>query len=148
MKIYLGADHNGYELKNLVRDHLIHAGFDVKDVGAKTLDPDDDAIEFAHAAARGVLDNDDNLGVLICGTGQGMAMAANRINGIRAALAWDVDTAQASRHDENANVLVLPSRYISQDQATAVLEAWLAAKTTHDTKFLRHLDEMKEEMSD
>src|SRR6266705_1818794 len=101
MKIYLGADHNGYELKNFVRDHLAKTGYDVEDVGAKSLDPDDDYPRFAYAAATGVLGGDADLGVLVCGTGQGMAMAANRVHGIRAALAWDVESAQAARHDEN-----------------------------------------------
>jgi ribose 5-phosphate isomerase B len=141
MTIYLGADHNGYELKNIVRDHLKNTGHDVEDVGAKTLDPEDDVITFAHAAARGVLEEDANIGVLICGTGQGMAMAANHMRGIRAALAWDIDSAQASRHDENANILVLPSRYIGKDQAISVLEAWLTAKSASSPQYLHGLDE-------
>jgi ribose 5-phosphate isomerase B len=145
MKIFLGADHAGYELKNLLREHLHHAGYEVEDVGAKTLDDDDDYPRYAYSVASRVLGgNDADLGLLICGSGQGMSIAANRVNGIRAALAWDEESAQASRRDDNANVLVLPARFISDRQAESMVDAWLAAKFRADPKYQRRLDELEQ----
>jgi ribose 5-phosphate isomerase B len=145
MKIFLGADHAGYELKNHLREYLHHSGHDVEDLGAKTLDADDDYPQYAYKVASQVLGGaDDDLGVLICGSGQGMSMAANRVNGVRAALAWDETSAQAAKHDDNANVLVLPARFISQRQAEAMVDAWLNAKFKADPKYQRRLDELEE----
>jgi ribose 5-phosphate isomerase B len=117
----------------------------VVDVGAKSLDEDDDYPRYAYKVAGQVLGGDDSdQGLLICGSGQGMSMAANRVNGIRAALAWDEDSAQAAKRDDNANVLVLPARFISQRQAEAMVDAWLNAKFKSDPKYQRRLDELEE----
>lgn len=145
MKIYIGADHAGYELKNQLKEHLVHSGHEVEDVGAKTLDEDDDYPRFAYAMAAKILGgDDDDRGVLICGSGQGMSMAANRVNGVRAALAWNTESAKAARADDNANVLVLPARFIAEPDAAAMVDAWLAAKFKSDPKYLRRLDELEE----
>jgi len=145
MKIYIGADHAGYELKNQLKEHLIHAGHEVEDVGAKTLDEDDDYPRFAYALAAKILGgDDDDRGVLICGSGQGMSMAANRVNGVRAALAWNAESAKAARADDNANVLVLPARFIVESDAAAMVDAWLATKFKSNPKYLRRLDELEE----
>lgn len=145
MKIFLGADHAGYELKNLLREYLHHAGHEVEDVGAKTLDGDDDYPRYAYYVASKVLGgNDDDCGLLICGSGQGMSMAANRVNGVRAALAWDEESAQAARRDDNANVLVIPARFVSDRQAESMVDAWLSAKFKADPKYQRRLDELEE----
>ena len=146
MKIFLGADHAGYELKNQLREHLHHAGHEVVDVGAKTLDEDDDYPKYAYLVASQLLGEEDGtaLGLLVCGSGQGMSMAANRVNGIRAALAWDEASARASRADDNANVLVLPARFVAPDQAAAMTDAWLKAEFKADPKYQRRLDELEE----
>src|ERR1019366_163513 len=111
MKLYLGADHAGYELKNALREHLFHLGYEVEDLGAETLDTEDDYPRYAYAVAVKVLGGDDDRGILVCGSGQGMSIAANRVNGIRATLAWSDESAIASRRDDDSNVLVLPSRF-------------------------------------
>jgi ribose 5-phosphate isomerase B len=146
MKIYIGADHAGYELKNVLREHLHHAGHEVIDVGAKTLDESDDYPRYAYAMAAKILGEEDSdaHGVLVCGSGQGMSMAANRVNGIRAALAWDVQSAVAAREDDNANVLVLPARFVTDYAAIEMADAWLEAKFKKDPKYLRRLDELEE----
>src|ERR1022692_4263833 len=106
MKIFLGADHAGYKLKNILSEHLVHAGYEVEDLGAKTLEDHDDYPRYAYAVASKILGAEDNdRGILICGSGQGMSMAANRVNGVRAALAWNTESARAAREDDNANVL-------------------------------------------
>jgi ribose 5-phosphate isomerase B len=144
VKIYLGADHAGYEFKNALREHLFHLGYEVEDLGAKTLDADDDYPRYAYDVAVKVLGGEDDLGILICGSGQGMSMAANRVSGIRAALAWSEATAKAAKRDDNSNVLVLPSRYISEEEAFAAAEIWLKSGFDGDPKYQRRLDEMEQ----
>ena len=129
MKIFLGSDHNGFHMKEDVFAYLAKHGYDVEDVGDKYLDPADDFPEFAQAAALKVLGEEDNdaRAILLCGGGQGMAMAANRFRGIRASVIWDAFEAKMTRNDNNSNVLCLPSR-ILEDDATAwqgILETWL-----------------------
>jgi ribose 5-phosphate isomerase B len=145
MIIYLGTDHAGYELKNILAEHLTHAGHQVEDLGARTLDEADDYPRYAYAVAGKVLGgNDDDRGILLCGSGQGMSMAANRVNGVRAALAWNVESAEAARRDDNANVLVLPSRFVDAETAEAMVDAWLAVEFRADPKYQRRLDELEE----
>jgi ribose 5-phosphate isomerase B len=144
MKIYLGSDHDGYELKNLLREHLTHAGYDIEDVGARTLDEDDDYPQYAYAVATKILGADDDLGILICASGQGMAIAANRVSGIRAAIAWNEETAVHAKHDDNANVLVLAARYTDNDTCVAAVDAWLNTKFSDVPKYARRLKEIDE----
>ena len=145
MTIYLGADHAGYELKNQLSEHLIHQGIKVEDCGAKTLDEDDDYPKYAYFVASKLLGGaDEDRGILICGSGQGMSMAANRVNGVRAALAWDEATAKSAIEDDDANVLVLPSRHVDAETAFAMVDAWLEASFKSDPKYRRRLDELEE----
>jgi ribose 5-phosphate isomerase B len=145
MKIYLGADHGGYELKNVLREHLTHNGYDVEDLGAKTLDPDDDYPRYAYDVATKVLGGDDgDLGLLVCRSGQGMAIAANRVGGIRAAIAWSPETARHARRDDNVNVLVLANDYTDQDTAIAAVDAWLKTEFSKNPRYQRRLDQIEE----
>ena len=145
MKVYLGADHGGYELKNQLAEHLRHAGHEVVDIGAMTLDEDDDYPKYAYGVAVKVLGEEaDGRGVLLCRSGQGMTIAANRVRGIRAALAWNVETAVHGRRDDNANVLVLPSDYMDFQLAADAVDAWLATEFKNDPKYARRLDELEE----
>jgi ribose 5-phosphate isomerase B len=146
MKVYLGADHAGYELKNVLREHLTHHGYEVEDVGAKTLDPDDDFPQYAYAVATKVLgdDSDDARGILVCGSGQGIAMAANRVHGIRAAVIWNVAGAKETRQDNDSNVLSLPARMIDQDTALAIVDAWLEEKFSGEERHQRRIQQMEQ----
>lgn len=144
MKIYIAADHAGYELKNQLREHLTHQGYDVEDVGAMTLDEDDDYPKYAYAAAIKLIAGEDDKAVMICGSGQGMSIAANRVRGIRAALAWDQNSARAAKHDDDANVLVLPARFINEADAADMVDAWLKTEFGKDKKYHRRLDEIEE----
>ena len=145
MKLYLGADHAGYELKLKLSEHLVHQGIEVEDLGAKTLDAEDNYTRYAYDVASKILGgDDDDRGVLICGSGQGMSMAANRVNGVRAALAWNEESARSAIEDDDANVLVLPARFIDVDDALAMVDAWLEADFKADPKYRRRLDELEE----
>ena len=128
-KIYLGADHVGFKLKNRLVAELKKLGYDPIDVGAKSLDPADDYPDYAKPVAEAVSSGKVQRGILTCGTGLGMSYAANRYPKVRAALVWNEELAQQSRQHGNANVLVLPAQYITEEQGVSMLHKWL------DTKF-------------
>lgn len=125
MKIFLGSDHNGFHLKEKIFAYLAKHDYDVEDVGDMTLDPDDDFPQFAQAAAIKVLGEDDARAILLCGGGQGMAMAANRFRGIRASVIWDAYEAKMTRNDNDSNVLCLPSRIFDEGDWEGIIETWL-----------------------
>lgn len=128
MKIFLGSDHNGFHLKEKVFAYLSKNGFDAEDVGDQVLDPDDDFPEFAAQAAIKVIgsEDDDPRAILLCGGGQGMAMAANRFSGIRASVVWDEKEAKLTRNDNDSNVLSLPARILEDDDLwEKIVHAWL-----------------------
>ena len=129
MKIYLGADHQGFAMKAAVLAYLKDRKYDAEDVGDDELDPADDFPEFAHAAAHKVLSDPSHeaRAILICGGGQGMAMAANRFRGIRASVIWDAYEAKMTRNDNDSNVLCLPSRILADNEAVwkDIIDTWL-----------------------
>src|SRR2546430_1698801 len=113
MKIFLGSDHQGFQLKEKLFAYLSKHDYDVEDVGDKELDPDDDFPQFAYLAATKVLGEEkDGRAILLCGGGQGMCMAANRVRGIRAAVIWDAHEAKMTRNDNDSNVLCLPAKLL------------------------------------
>lgn len=129
MKIYIGSDHMGFHLKEKVFAYLAKHGYDVEDVGDQVLDPNDDFPEFAQKAATKIIGSTDKdpRGILLCGGGQGMAMAANRFRGIRASVIWDAYEAKMTRNDNDSNMLCLPSRILEGDDMgwQGILETWL-----------------------
>lgn len=147
MKIYLGADHQGFYLKEKLETYLLKRGFDAQDVGNAELDPEDDFPQFAQMAATKVLgeeDSQDPRAILVCGGGQGMCMAANRFRGIRAALVWDSREARASRHDNNSNILCLPARILDDDAELwkDVVDTWLATPFSGVARYKRRNDDL------
>lgn len=149
MKIFLGSDHNGFHMKEHVMAYLAKHGYDVEDVGDVVLDPNDDFPEFAQAAALKVLGHpeEDARAILLCGGGQGMAMAANRFHGIRASVIWDAYEAKMTRNDNDSNVLCLPSRILENDDAAwqGIIETWLSSPFAAAPRYVRRnmqLDEL------
>jgi ribose 5-phosphate isomerase B len=141
MIIFIGADHNGFDMKRELIDELRATGYQVIDRGDETRQPDDDFPEFAAnvVAAMKACDDPDPRGILICGSGQGMCMAANRFRGIRASLVWDLEEAHAARNDDDSNVLCLPARYISTREATKIAEAWMATPFAGAPRYKRRI---------
>lgn len=141
MKIYLGSDHNGFHLKEKVFAYLAKHSYDVEDVGDQVLDPNDDFPEFAQAAALKVLGSEDRdpRAILLCGGGQGMAIAANRFRGIRASVIWDAFEAKMTRNDNDSNVLCLPSRVLEDDDAAwqGIIETWLSTPFATAVRYKR-----------
>jgi ribose 5-phosphate isomerase B len=128
-KVYVGADHAGFKLKGKLVAELQRLGYEPVDVGPKTLDPADDYPDYARPVAQAVSDGAAPRGVLTCGTGLGMSYVANRYPHVRAAVVWSPEIAELSRKHNDANILVLPSRFISDDESLEILRRWL------DTKF-------------
>lgn len=145
MKIFMGADHNGFELKQQLAEALIRSGHKVIDEGDLQLDPDDDFPQFAERVVRAMqADSGESRGILICGSGQGMCMAANRFKGIRASLVWDVHEAHAARNDDDSNVLCLPARSLQVSEAVTIAEAWLSTPFAGAPRFKRRLRQLDE----
>ena len=146
MKIYIAADHNGFDMKRELLEELTRAGYSVVDEGDRELKPEDDFPQFAARAIAAIKgsDDDDPRGILICGSGQGMCIAANRYKGIRASLVWDTQEARASRNDDDSNVLCLPARYMNTKEAIKLAEAWLSTPFAGAPRFKRRIKELDE----
>ena len=127
MKIYLASDHAGFSLKQFLGDHLEDLGYAVEDCGALEMDPLDDYPDFIIPAAKKVAKNPNYRGIIMGGSGQGEAIAANRIKGVRAVVFYDgsMDIVKLSRTHNNANILSFGARFITQEKAVDVLDLWL-----------------------
>jgi ribose 5-phosphate isomerase B len=144
MKIYIGADHNGYELKEKLEGFLRHSGHEVVDAGDVKKDPDDDFPQFAGRAVSMLLGDKDTdaKAVLICGSGQGMCMAANRFKGVRASLCWNLTEARSARNDDDANVLCLSARSLETDAAQAIVTTWLSTPFAGAPRYKRRIQQL------
>ena len=144
MRIYIGADHNGYDMKRQIVSILKHEGHEVIDEGDALLHPDNDFPVYAGTVATALLADPDRSarGILICGSGQGMCMAANRFKGIRASLCWSVDEARSARNDDDSNVLCLSATYTSFDDTIAILRIWLSTPFAGAPRFERRLKQL------
>lgn len=125
MKIAIGGDHAGFELKEIINAQLLVNGHNYKDFGTHSLDSVDYP-DFAHPLASAVEKNEFDLGILICGSANGVAMTANKHQGIRAAICWTEEIASLARQHNNANVLCLPARFISAALAEKIVKTFLA----------------------
>lgn len=126
-KIVLGADHGGYEMKEVVKNYLQKSGYDFVDVGCNSTDSVDYP-DYAEKAVEQITAGSCELGILICGTGIGMSIAANRHMNIRAANCHDIYTAQMSREHNNANMLCLGARVINANTALEIIDVWLKSE--------------------
>ena len=124
MIIALGADHAGYLLKERIKEYLSQKKLEFKDYGTFKMDSCDYP-EFSYKVSQAVVTQEANVGILVCGTGIGMCMTANKIKGIRAAMAHDVETAQLSRLHNDANILCLSGRGLLEEEALKIVESWL-----------------------
>jgi ribose 5-phosphate isomerase B len=127
MKIHIATDHAGLELKNIIRDYLSEKGHDVVDHGAHEYDALDDYPDYIFPCAKAVASDLESRGIILGGSGQGEAMAANRVKGVRAAVFYNgpVDIVKLSREHNNANVLSLGARFMTEDEIYGVIEMWL-----------------------
>lgn len=126
MRIAIGSDHAGFEMKEQVRRHLIELGHEVTDHGTHSSDSVDYP-DHAHRVADDVASGRVDLGLVLCGSGNGVNISANKHRGVRSALAWRPEIAALARQHNNANVLALPARFITMEEGTRIVDAFLAA---------------------
>ena len=142
MKIHLGCDHAGFELKEKVAQHLKNKGHEVIDHGAKTFDALDDDPVFCFLAAHAAAKDPNSLAIVIGGSGNGEQIAANKIEGVRAALAWSAETAKLAREHNNANVMGLGGRMHSESESLAIVDAFIGTDFSNDERHIRRINQI------
>lgn len=125
MKIAIGADHAGFSLKSTLKNYLQQKGIEVKDFGTHSEERADYA-DYAHPVAASVENKEADFGLLMCGSGNGINMSANKHKGIRSALCWNAEIAQLARQHNDANILTLPARFIKEEEAIKCVDVFLA----------------------
>lgn len=145
-KIFIGADHNGFDLKALLGEYLERGGYEVVDCGDTERHPDDDFPQFASRVVNAMAGDPsyDVRGILLCGSGQGMCMAANRFKGIRAVLGYNQEAARSSRNDDDSNVLCLPAHELDMESAAGIIATWLMTPFAGAPRFKRRIREIDE----
>ncbi|MBQ1884202.1 MAG: ribose 5-phosphate isomerase B [Bacteroidales bacterium] len=126
-KLFMASDHAGYELKLFLKDYLQKKGFQITDCGTNSADSCDYA-DYAHPLAVNVENTPDSYGITICGSGNGICMTANKHQKIRAGLCWNAEIARLARAHNNANVLSIPARFVSQEEAVQILDTFLSTE--------------------
>ena len=146
MRVHIATDHAGLELSAHLITHLAAKGFEMVDHGPTAYDPEDDYPSFCINAALAVVADQaeglDSLGIVLGGSGNGEQIAANKVVGIRAALAWNLDTARLAREHNDANVVAVGGRQHSLDEATAIIEAFLAEPFSNVERHIRRISKI------
>ena len=145
--IYLGTDHRGFELKEKIKGWLKDWNHEFEDLGNTVYDQDDDYPDFASQVARRVAENPaENRGILLCGSGVGVDVTANKFKGVRSALIWSDDEAlvKQSRQHDGANVLSLPADYLSAKQTQGIIKLWLETPDPSEERHLRRIGKISE----
>ena len=143
MKIFIGADHRGYELKEKIAQWLFDMEYAYQDLGAVTLDPNDDYTKYAEDVASLVAKTEGSRGVLLCGSGVGVDVVANKFDGIRESIGKSVAQIEAGRNDDDMNVLVIAADFTDEKDAKAMLIAFLETKFSGKARFERRLQEIE-----
>ncbi len=144
MKVYIGADHGGFKLKEKVKLELSRWGYEVEDMGAHTLNPDDDYPKFAHAVAEKVSENiSASRGILLCRSGIGMDIVANKVKGIRSAQVFNEEMAKKSREHEDANILTIATDYLPEENVLHIIKVWLETAFSNEERHSRRLKQIE-----
>ena len=139
MTIHLGADHRGFTRKEQIKALLVHEAATVIDHGAASLVPEDDYPDYAHAVAAAVAAEPESRGIIVCGSGAGVCMAANRHDGVRAVLGFDTEQVRAAAADDHANILCLSADYGEDDDALILVETFLGTSWDTDPRHERRV---------
>lgn len=142
--IYIGADHRGFELKTRLFKRLLDEGYEVTDLGDDHLDPADDYVDFAKKVAEAVANSPENRGIILCGSGAGVDIAANKCDGIRSALVFDMARARQAREHEDANVLSLPADTLDEEAAWEIVKVFLKTPFGGEERHQRRLRKIEE----
>jgi ribose 5-phosphate isomerase B len=143
MRLHIASDHAGYELKRHLESWLSDAGHEVVDHGASAYDPDDDYPPYCLRAAEAVANDSGSLGIVLGGSGNGEQIAANKVSGVRAALAWSEETARLAREHNDANVIALGARLHSVEDATRLVETFAATPYSGDPRHTRRIEMLR-----
>jgi ribose 5-phosphate isomerase B len=143
--IYISADHAGYQLKKELVDYLAKKlELKITDLGPKEYDKDDDFVDYAVNLAKKVAEDNKNRGILICGSGHGMCIAANKIKGIKAIVGYSISGAELGRQHNDANILCLAGKIISKDHAEAIVKKFLETEFKNEPRFIRRNEKISE----
>ena len=142
MRIHIASDHAGFELKSAVIEHLREQGHDVIDHGAHSYDPNDDYPAFCLACGEAVVADAGSLGIVLGGSGNGEQIAANKVDGVRAALAWSIETARLARQHNNANVVALGGRMHDLGAGLAIIDAFLTEPFSGEERHVRRIAQL------
>lgn len=142
--IFLASDHRGFKLKENLKERLLESGFEAKDLGNTQLDPEDDYVDYARAAAEMVSKNENNFGVVICGSGDGVSVVANKIPKVRAALIFNPEGAKQAREHINANVLALGADYLDEEKAWQITQLFLMTPFSGAEPHQRRVEKIKD----
>jgi ribose 5-phosphate isomerase B len=142
MRLHIGSDHAGFDLKEALVAHLRDAGHDVVDHGAHAYDPEDDYPAFCFSAAEAVVAEPGSLGIVIGGSGNGEQIAANKVTGVRAALAWSLETAKLGRQHNNANVIAVGGRMHPEADAISFVDAFIAEPFSEGERHKRRIAQL------
>lgn len=142
MRIHIGSDHAGLELKSQLIEHLVSKGHDVTDHGPYEYDAVDDYPDFCIPAAEAVAKDPASLGIVLGGSGNGEQIAANKVNGIRAALAWSVETAKLARDHNNANVIAVGGRMHELSLVKEIIDTFIAHPFSEDERHIRRINKI------
>jgi ribose 5-phosphate isomerase B len=143
MKIAIGSDHAGFRYKEIIKQHLLDRGHEVRDFGAHTTDPVDYPI-FIRPVAEAVSQGEFDRGIVLGGSGNGEAIVANRVRGVRCTLCWNTESARLARAHNNANVLSLGERLLSQEEALKIVDVWME-ESFEGGRHQRRIDMIDEE---
>ena len=144
MRVYLGADHAGFETKNLIVEHLTKRGHEVIDCGAHTYDAEDDYPAFCIEAAQRTVNDPGSLGIVLGGSGNGEQSAATKVKGARCALAWSAETARLAREHNNAQLIGIGGRMHTEEQALEIVDAFLDQEWSRAERHQRRIDILAE----
>ena len=143
MVIYIGADHGGFELKEQIKSWLSQNSYEVEDFGADSLNPEDDYPDFIILVVEKVVLNSKSLGIVIGRSGNGEAIAANKVKGIRAAVCLNVEMAEKAKEHNNANILSLGADYIQREEAEEIVRTFLDTPFSNEERHMRRLDKIE-----
>lgn len=140
--VFIGSDHAGFKLKETIKKFLDELGEEYIDFGNNVYDPEDDYPDYGYKVAKQVVENDGR-GLLFCGNAEGICMVANKVDGIRAAIGYNEYAARTSRQDDDANILCLPGRVITYEEAKQVVKVWLNTPFSNEERHKRRIAKIK-----
>jgi len=143
MKIYIGSDHRGFYLKEKIVKWLFEWGYEFMDLGAHSYDEKDDYTKFAAQVASLVVENKNSQGILLCGSGVGVDITANKFDGIRASIGIDAEQINRGRSDDDMNILVIAAEHTTEHNAKEMIKTFLKTKFDEKVRYIRRLEEIK-----